>query len=34
VEMVRSGRARERQIGSNELKKFLEKLNAKKRHSS
>lgn len=34
VEMIRSGRARERQIGSDELKKFLGKFNAKKRHSS
>lgn len=34
VEMVRAGRARERQIGADEIKKFLEKLNDKKRHSS
>lgn len=29
VEMIRSGRAREKQIGSTELKKYIEKLNAK-----
>jgi hypothetical protein len=34
VEMVRAGRARERQIGADEIKKFLEKPNDKKRHSS
>jgi hypothetical protein len=34
VEMVRAGRARERQIGADEIKKFLKKPNDKKRHSS
>lgn len=34
VEMIRSGRAREQQIGSEELEKIVKKVNAKKRYSS